>query len=565
MYYCKAMVNKIGLILLLSILSFCSSKNSPLQDPEFSVSNTVLDTGIYPQVGQTVYIFPVEINDLLVQDENNYYPFLPSWVPLFSFGGENFLPSPYGVLYKVSSEDIGTKVRVDILDSDSPIPLSPKTNQIFFGSAPIMSWEPDKNAQKYILQVSKFPDFREMAYSFEIFSSSGGGNIISIPLLDLLFAGGEARRLFLTEGIWYYRLRVQRNLGRPLAPDIQWSQYSPPYQFGIEWGSAPVLLVEKPKDGDVFKVGDTIKFLLLSSSDPSGNLTYIEVRAQDCLGEKYEKKRYGPYLMYDRVYTNLGILQKYDFNFKPERKKYEFVVAVKDSLDKVFRMYSDVPFGNVIFEQNLPVEFKIRVALNFDSIFSLRETKYFYQIDLCDEPAKIKFAGSSQGESIQTGILSACVMVFPEVATRIANVLKKTFEDFPQQIPTVSFPVLSFELTNPLDVTSIIFEFFKPTEEGTPPKLTVDMSTLISGQGIPQLGVIDMTFENFFLSIDIMEKSKPKIYFRLDGHIPDPKFLSSYTSQLINNFPSTVTTIAPILEKCIPPQLRGILQRFFGL
>ena len=576
----------ISISLVLSFIFSCEEAGSKkFSDPIVEVDDRLFDTGLSFDEGDEIYIAPAQVGDTKLYGDE-FYPYLPSFVPLFSFGGDNFIPAVYGTYYKVTRNDAGknlilrangkTKVKliIDKVESDSPVLISPKQNSTFFGATPILSWSPDNRAQRYIVQLSKFPDFRELLYSLEIVSQSGTGGIISIPFLDLIFGGGQSRRVFLTEGVWYVRLMVQRNYGRPLAPDLRWSDFSPPYKFGIEWGSAPSALIEKPKDGEKIREGESIRFLILSPEDPSGNIVSVEERYSDCDEREKEVKVHGPYFMYDRFVDSIGVYKKFDYSIKVRRGKYLFAVHVKDSLDKIFELYSKVPLGNLVFEQGIPQELKIRFIINFDAIFGLRESKYYFSLDLCQEKdeggnavGEVRFLGSSLGDSIQQSFLSTCFLLFPEVSQRLVKLLASSFKDFPSDIPSVRFPILSFELTNPLDITQVVFDFSK----GEVPEIEINVKDIVKdvGQALGYTLFIDnpsIKFNDFVLKIDIMDEKHPKIYFSLNGYMPDPKFFFSYIVKLVESSPELIPMLMDALSQCIPGPLNAIMERFiFGM
>ena len=131
---------------------------------------------------------------------------------------------------------------------------------------PRFYWDSIDNAMRYIFQISDYPDFRRIIQTVEIAASGGQANPVSV-----IGGGGQQDVQFnLEEGIYYWRVKAQLNLGRALNPVPVWSCWSYPFRLGVELGTPPqppVFL--SPSTEQVFSPGDNITFEFTVEDDPS--------------------------------------------------------------------------------------------------------------------------------------------------------------------------------------------------------------------------------------------------------------------------------------------------------
>ncbi|MCX7734794.1 MAG: hypothetical protein N2254_08570 [bacterium] len=168
-------------------------------------------------------------------------------------------PEPITVVVKVFPSQSNLAVRRVPLYAPVQNFWTDETNPRFY-------WEPFDNAVRYIFQISDYPDFRRVIQNIEIQASGGQANPVSV------IGGGDSQNVQfnLQEGIYWWRVRAQVNLGRPLNPVLTWTCWSHPYRLGVELGTPPAPPeFLSPTTLDVFKPGDTVKFEFTVEDDPS--------------------------------------------------------------------------------------------------------------------------------------------------------------------------------------------------------------------------------------------------------------------------------------------------------
>lgn len=168
-------------------------------------------------------------------------------------------PEPITVTIKVFSSKSSLSIR--------RVPLYAPVNNFWTDETnPRFYWEPFDNAVRYIFQISDFPDFRRIIQNVEIQASGGQANPVSV------IGGGTSQdvQFNLQEGIYWWRVRAQVNLGRPLNPVLTWTCWSYTNRLGVELGTPPAPPnFLSPTTLDVFKAGDTVKFEFTVEDDPS--------------------------------------------------------------------------------------------------------------------------------------------------------------------------------------------------------------------------------------------------------------------------------------------------------
>jgi hypothetical protein len=168
-------------------------------------------------------------------------------------------PSPITAVIKVFIPETSKTIRRTAL-------LAPVNNFWTDETNPRFYWDAVDNAIRYIFQISDYPDFRRIIETVEISASGGQANPVSVV------GGGTQQNVQfnLREGIYWWRVRTQVNLGRSLNPVPVWSCWSEPFRLGVELGTPPQPpTFLSPTTLDVFKPGDTINFEFTTQDDPS--------------------------------------------------------------------------------------------------------------------------------------------------------------------------------------------------------------------------------------------------------------------------------------------------------
>ena len=170
---------------------------------------------------------------------------------------------------KEKPQPITATVKIFIPETDKIVRrvalYAPRNNFWTNETNPRFYWDPQDNAIRYIFQISDYPDFRRVVETVEISASGGQVNPVST------IGGGAGQVQFnLQEGIYWWRVIAQINLGRSLNPVPVWTCWAHPFRLGVELGTPPQPAeIISPKKEDVFKVGSTINFEFTVPDDPS--------------------------------------------------------------------------------------------------------------------------------------------------------------------------------------------------------------------------------------------------------------------------------------------------------
>ncbi len=169
-----------------------------------------------------------------------------------------------------SPEPITALVKVFIPKSDKLIRrtslVAPADNFWTDETNPRFYWDAIDNAYRYIFQISDYPDFRRIVQTVEISASGGQANPVSV------IGGGSGQdvQFNLQEGIYWWRVVAQINLGRALNPVLVWTCWSHPFRLGVELGTPPAPPdFLSPTTLDVFNPGDSITLEFTVEDDPS--------------------------------------------------------------------------------------------------------------------------------------------------------------------------------------------------------------------------------------------------------------------------------------------------------
>jgi hypothetical protein len=224
-----------------------------------SVIYKIGEDGIPQPVGQKAYITAG------AEDENkNLFLGWNTRVPLIKQ-----VKNEKGEEIKEKPQPITATVKIFIPETDKVVRrvalYAPRNNFWTNETNPRFYWDPQDNAIRYIFQISDYPDFRRIVETVEISASGGQVNPVST------IGGGVGQVQFnLQEGIYWWRVIAQINLGRSLNPVPVWTCWAHPFRLGVEFGTPPQPAeIISPKKEDVFKVGDTINFEFTVPDDPS--------------------------------------------------------------------------------------------------------------------------------------------------------------------------------------------------------------------------------------------------------------------------------------------------------
>lgn len=132
---------------------------------------------------------------------------------------------------------------------------------------PTFVWDSIDNAVRYIYQISEFEDFRIIVRQGEISTAAGAGT--PSPVVG---AETEEIQVTLEEGIYFWRIRAQLNLGRPLNPIFCWTDWSPAWRYGVELGTPPPppeFIAPSEDELVQIEIGDCVTIEFIAEDDPS--------------------------------------------------------------------------------------------------------------------------------------------------------------------------------------------------------------------------------------------------------------------------------------------------------
>ncbi len=174
--------------------------------------------------------------------------------------------------------DVVLKVR----HTDAPAPLAPVDDFWLEDQSPTFDWDDVDNAVQYIFEVSEFPDFRSVFLSINTVNSSVNTATLNNTQQIIPNPNNQQQAVFV-EGVYYWRVRAQLNIGRTLAPKFKWSERSVVWKFGIEQKIAidpPEIL--NPKPDEEFAENSNVLIDFLAPPDGSGLLWRIKFFHAEC-------------------------------------------------------------------------------------------------------------------------------------------------------------------------------------------------------------------------------------------------------------------------------------------
>jgi len=168
-------------------------------------------------------------------------------------------PEPITAVVKIFIPESNKVIRRVSLYAPADSFWTDETNPKFY-------WDSLDNALRYIFQISDFPDFRRIVQTVEISASGGQANPVSV----IGGPGQQDVQFNLQEGIYYWRVKAQINLGRALNPIPVWTCWSHPFRLGVELGTPPQPpTFLSPTTEQTFSPGDNITFEFTVDDDPS--------------------------------------------------------------------------------------------------------------------------------------------------------------------------------------------------------------------------------------------------------------------------------------------------------
>lgn len=243
---------------------------SPYADFEAPISTYGPD-GLIGRVGETGIPFPAAPGYELDASSLNEGRML--------YVGRNIPPqgittptTPPGVTYEVITlpyDPLPYTVRITVKPSNSPALLAPIDRFFDSNPNPVFEWDQLNNAAQYLLEISDFPDFRRIIFNLNVNTTSANTGLlgISFPNPNTVAQGPN-----LQEGVYYWRVKAQVNQGRLFSPDLIWSDYSVPFQLGVETESPlpPPLLLNPSTSSLRIAADQVLPVEFLARPDASG-------------------------------------------------------------------------------------------------------------------------------------------------------------------------------------------------------------------------------------------------------------------------------------------------------
>ena len=245
-------------------------------------------------------------------------------------------------------------VKIKVSTTDAPAPLSPVNDFWLEDDTPTFDWDDVDNAVQYIFEVSEFPDFRSLYMSVNVMNSAL--NTATLNNTNIYPNPNQQDQQVFVEGVYYWRVRTQLNIGRTLAPEFKWGERSIVSTFGIEQKTAianPKII--NPYDNQEFIEGEKVLVEFTAPRDGSGLLWKLKIFHSEC-GKVIDTKEIAPEIVtFWRVFQQY--LQSERINIPPQNYAYYFTdglsrgewliqVILRDGEDdKAERMVkSEVPF-----------------------------------------------------------------------------------------------------------------------------------------------------------------------------------------------------------------------------
>jgi len=127
------------------------------------------------------------------------------------------------------------RVRIFGRETNAPALLTPIDNFYTNQANPIFGWDQLNNASQYLLEISDFSDFRRIIFTVNVNTTSVNTSLLGVSF-PFPTTGSTPSGPSLTEGLYYWRVMAQINVGRLLSPELIWTEHSVPFRIGVETG-----------------------------------------------------------------------------------------------------------------------------------------------------------------------------------------------------------------------------------------------------------------------------------------------------------------------------------------
>ncbi|HEY4715764.1 MAG TPA: hypothetical protein VII00_01525 [bacterium] len=279
--------------------------------PEVFISDPVPTFGhggLIGKIGENGFPFQVGTSKYLDGNSHNYGE------PLYLGRNDATDVGTLGVSYL--PQDFA--INIEVAETDAPGLVSPRDAAWSPNTLPIFNWDDVYNTYQYTVELSIFPDFRQLEQG--VTTKVSYVHTTSSPQPDTTPAEGTAELIELSEGLHYWRIRSEFNEGRSLSPDPVWSDWSLVYVYGVELGSPlepPV--ITSPAAPAKTSPGSQVTINFIAAPDPSGIVWRHWIKYANCtsipqidsLVDKPSKWR---------VFS--GIYNLYDPNEPPQNYSY---------------------------------------------------------------------------------------------------------------------------------------------------------------------------------------------------------------------------------------------------
>lgn len=199
----------------------------------------------------------------------------------YLFIGRNGKPSDFATaMTSDSTEDVTAvsktvllpiEVLIHLDKTTSPAPLAPVTGFFTSNVSPTFDWDDVEDSFKYVFELSRFPDFRDQVLSIEPTGSSVSLAALSSDSQTPTIPGQTTPAATLPDGLYYWRVRSQMNVGRTIAPVFKWTDYSVVNWFGVETrGRLPAPRILAPLTDSRYAPGESILLEFTQTTDASG-------------------------------------------------------------------------------------------------------------------------------------------------------------------------------------------------------------------------------------------------------------------------------------------------------
>lgn len=265
--------------------------------------------GLVGKIGKDGYPFPIGVEKEIQGNSHNHGEVL--------YLGRNDTTdvAPFGVQYT----PLDFAVHFEIVDTDAPGLISPRESSWSSNALPTFDWDDVDGAIQYTIELSTFPDFRQIEQSVTTAVSYAQTAIPTPSIFPQQVPPTEPPPTLtpLPEGLHYWRVRAEFNAGRSLSPDFDWTGWSTISVYGVELGTSPQSpVILRPRGPAIISPGNSLFVEFIESPDPSGVVWRSWLKQADC-GEtpQIDSTQDKPVVNW-RVFS--GTYEVYDPNTPPQ-------------------------------------------------------------------------------------------------------------------------------------------------------------------------------------------------------------------------------------------------------